>query len=261
MNIRRGRNEEENGYIINELLSPASISLIGPIYTARDPDTAEKARCLRVSKNQIVASEKKKFQNFKHLCSLLEKENKDGKFKSKNLVRILKTKESHDYYYVIYENIDAPSLQEQMDDINSPGLEEDLVIEIIFQVIKSLEVLQKYQMGHYGVYPGNIFNKDGEIKLGLPNFREVPNLVEMRQRKLTYTPDERISAKSDIWALGLMIVDLMKGGSGGAKKKVVISYDTRDLIARLVRSVPEVRLDLNKVRLHKVSKEIPRFHL
>lgn len=247
--------EQQLEYIIQEEISTSTQSLLGPIFSSRDPISGEKVLALRVDKNSISKEEEKRFEQFQQLCIMLENYITEGPM---NYIKILRTKETPQYFYVIHENFEGISLSEMLNELEHEGLHEELVIEIVYEVLKSLEIFEVFKMVHYGINPENIFNKNGVIKLGLPNFRKVPGVVEMRKRQLIYTPEgEEPTAMTDIWAIGLLIVDLMKGGGKEEnQKKVSVSYDTRDLIARLVRSEPKKRLELSQVKLHRVTYSI-----
>jgi serine/threonine protein kinase len=246
---------EFSNFLLFEEMDPTE-TLIGQIFDGRHMKSGEKVKALKIFKSTILAEEQEKFEIFKNLTMMLQYYVPESPIEY--ITKVYCTHETESLFYVIHEDWGGESLEQIFQYRSGVGFDEEDTIKIIYEVLKALEITKTFKMPHGGVYPSNIYEKNNMIRLGLPNFRKIPGQVKVRKRVLDFNaPEPAQTAKSDLWSVGLLIVDLMKGrpkdyGAKGIKHVVSISYDARELIAYLVKADPKDRMGLRQLKAHRV---------
>lgn len=105
------------------------------------------------------------------------------------LIEIYCTHETEDEFFVVYEDCSEHSLEKIMRAMNT-GYDESSVVEILYEVMRAMEVFKTFNFVHGGIYPLNIFEINGVIKVGIPHFRAITGKVLVRGRFMEYNaPD------------------------------------------------------------------------
>ena len=227
-------------------------TLIGRIFKGRDMSSGQSIRILRVDKKDIKESEAMDYEIFKNMLIMLQHYNPEKP--TPYITKVLSTRETDRYLYVAHEESEAVSMDAMRKKAQGRSVDEHMVFQVIYEVLKALEICKTFGMPHYGVYPGNIYVGDGAIRLGLPNFRRIPGKVAVGGVQYEYTsPDKPKTPKSDIWSVGILVVDLLKGI--GNKGTVKINKSTKELIGMMVAKIPKKRLGIKKLKMHKLFSE------
>ena len=83
------------------------------------------------------------------------------------LIGIYCVHETDNEFFVIYESCAHHSLEKIMRAMPN-GYQEGSTIEIMYEIIRALEVFKSFNYYHGGIYPLNVFEINGVIKVGLP---------------------------------------------------------------------------------------------
>jgi len=162
---------------------------------------------LVVSKDEVTPKQKTQFEEWKMLLTILEYFNPD--IPVDFMVDIIKVTEDEKFVYVIYEDGLGQTLESLL---REKEFDEDQACLIAYEVIRALQVLKNFNLHHGGIFPANIYEKNGSIKLGLPNFKKVRQKVRVKSKlKNYYAPEKEKVFASDLWSIGILLVDLMKG--------------------------------------------------
>lgn len=239
---------------------------LGELFMANNKKTKENVRVLKVNKNQVKPEEMIRFENWKILNVMLEHFNPE--IPVDFMLNIIHFHEDDNYCYVIHENMGNTTIETILiDRTGSGGFDEATTIRILYEVMRSLDVIKNFGLAHYGVFAENIFEKNGVVKLGLPNFRGYKHGVLIRgQKKPVLAPDDNTSIKSDLWSIGVLLIDLMKGrlqledqGDGTFKEVEQLIYpsaEARDVLDKLVRVDQKRRMNLKELQAHPVRLKI-----
>lgn len=238
---------------------------LGKLLKAKNKKTKEIVDILRINKQKIKPEEKSKFENWKMLIVMLEHFNPEIPIDF--MVNILHFHETDKYCYVVHEELGNITIEKILIDLRdrqgNEGFDEETTVQIMYEVLRSLIVIKNFGLAHNGIFAKNIYERNGVIKLGLPNFRDYEHRVYISgQKKPILSMDESLSPKSDLWSFGVLIVDLMKGrlsvadvGNGEIEEvdvKIFPSKEARDILSRLVRVDPKLRMSLKDLQLHPV---------
>lgn len=105
------------------------------------------------------------------------------------MIQIYVSHETEDDYFVVYEECSGNSVEKIMRAMTK-GYEEESMIEILYEIIRALEVYKTFNFFHGGIFPLNVFEINGVIKVGIPYFRNIPGKVLVRGRFMEYNaPD------------------------------------------------------------------------
>jgi serine/threonine protein kinase len=128
-----------------------------------------------------------RFEEFKNLILMLMYYNPENPITF--LIEIYASHETDDEYFVLYEDCSDHSLEKIMRAMPS-GYEESSVVEILYEVMRALEVFKTFNFYHGGIFPLNLYEINGVIKIGIPHFKPIQGKVVLRGRFMGYNaPD------------------------------------------------------------------------
>lgn len=134
-------------------------------------------------------------------------------------------------------------------------------------------------MYHGGIFPDNIYEKNGSVKLGLPNFKKVRQRVRIKSKnKKYYAPEKEKTLQSDLWSFGILLVDLMKGRQDyvgdttidsiaesnvsqefkidDSQNQVSVTKETRAVIGSLIKADPKTRMTLTQLESNPIYSDL-----
>ena len=134
--------------------------------------------------------------------------------------RIRETTEEWDYIFMIMELCDS-TLEDILKEYPD-GVPKGKALELLKQIVKGVEYLHSQGIIHRDLKPGNIFMKEGQVKIGDFNISKeigIGNTTRVSQMFLTpqYAPPERAiyhrpgDKKVDIWSIGVIYYRLLQG--------------------------------------------------
>ncbi|GEM_PF-1899939 len=141
----------------------------------------------------------------------------------KNIVRFYDAGVEHGFYYLIMEYVDGFSLKEFMEKYQ---LKDSVIysVQLCFQVCQGLDYAHKNYFFHGDLRPDNIMianngtiklNNFGltrlELEMGLNSSREIINISSYRSPE--QIKGEEIDFRSDIYSLGIINYELLRGKS------------------------------------------------
>lgn len=171
-----------------------------------------------IEKENKNAPEKEIVEEKKNLNSEIEIHQKLNKLNNPNIVKYITSFETKDYVYLILEYCENNDLQKLLNE--RTNLKEIEVQCYLIQLINALQGLKSEGIIHRDLKPGNIFlTEKMELKLGDYGFAKEKKELDKIQTKevgtLHYMAPEIYegiySFASDIWALGIIIYQLIYG--------------------------------------------------
>ena len=134
--------------------------------------------------------------------------------------RIRETTEEWDYIFMIMELCDS-TLVDILNEFPD-GVPKGKARELLKQIVKGVEYLHSQEIIHRDLKPGNIFLKEGQVKIGDFNISKeigIGSTTRPSQMFLTYdyAPPERAvyqrpgDKRVDIWSIGVIYYILLQG--------------------------------------------------
>jgi serine/threonine protein kinase len=133
-----------------------------------------------------------------------------------NIIRYLQKGKDKNGLFIIQEFVDGISLREA---INASSLPHKIIEKIISQVADAIDYLHRHNIYHLDLKPENILlgHKGQNIKLIDFGLSTTDSFVGIASGTLGYAPKEQIeepqrqNAQSDLYALGIIILELFTG--------------------------------------------------
>ncbi|CAD8090816.1 unnamed protein product [Paramecium primaurelia] len=133
-----------------------------------------------------------------------------------HLLRVYEISQSANNTYIISELCNEGCLEQQM---KKKELTTEKVLSILFQVSKGVEALHEKKIIHRDIKPANILIKDGIYKLADFGFALIEDEIESIIKRFNVgtpmymapeiTLTNQYSEFSDIWALGIMLYEML----------------------------------------------------
>lgn len=142
-----------------------------------------------------------------------------GRLSHPNIVGIYDYGENDDAGWIVMELIEGGSLNHRLSERNHLGIKE--IADIMSQVLEALEYSHSRGVVHRDVKPANVMlTRDGKVKLADFGIARFENSSLTQSGTIMGTPaymapeqliGEKVDARSDIWAAGVMFYQLLTG--------------------------------------------------
>ena len=116
-----------------------------------------------------------------------------------------------EYLNIVTEFAEGDVLKEKIEKQNKVPFKESQILDYFIQICLGLQYFHKKKIIHNKIQSSNIFlTKSGIVKLGIFNLPIHNDYKTIRNKvNLYYILNEELSIKSDIWALGVLLYELM----------------------------------------------------
>jgi serine/threonine protein kinase len=104
------------------------------------------------------------------------------------LVDIIKVVDGEEFVYVIFEDCGENTLETI---IREREFDEESAILVTYEILRALQVVKNFNLHHGGIFPANIYEKNGSVKLGLPSFKKVRQRVRVKSKNKKYYAPEK----------------------------------------------------------------------
>lgn len=194
-----------DGYMLEGLIGRGGMS---EVFKARDPaGNLVAIKILQVTDPYLVAK-------------FVQEGNKIGPLLRghPNIVEVHKFDRSGDQrLYIVMEYVDAPSLRRLM----GQAMAEERVVHLVGQVCSALALAHEHNIVHRDIKPENILVGQGDVAKVLDfGIAKLTSASTVTRDKIVGTPEyispeqargEPVSAASDVYALGILLYELLTG--------------------------------------------------
>ncbi|BBG98914.1 protein kinase family protein / peptidoglycan-binding LysM domain-containing protein [Prunus dulcis] len=163
-----------------------------------------------------------------------------------NLVELIGYAASDDELFLIYEYAQKGSLKSHLHDPQNKGhtsLSWIMRVQIALDAARGLEYIHEHTKTHYvhrDIKTSNIL-LDGTFRAKISDFGLAKFLVKQVREKLRYLSDGRATTKSDIYAFGVVLFELISGKEAVIRTEGTATKNSerRSLMHTALRSAPD----------------------
>ena len=234
---------------------------IGKVYIANSiKNKKDKIFYYEVEKANCQKEEFKWFQDY--MSSYLKLLYYNPVLSKPGIVNIVHIEDDIEKLRVYYTFFKCHSLKERLQ--SSPGniFTEPQATEILFKILRALELLKILGIYHTNIHPNNIFFDDhNNLFLGIPLLGKINSNILIEGKMVSYDSPEFLlgnspSLANDIWSIGLLFKEMISGigveltnnGFVQNNSKVLESKEAKALIEGCLIKDPKKRFTLQDLK-------------